>query len=531
MAFLWTPIANAVDSYRRRLLIEPNAFYEHTWRLIHIHEALVVTLGTALATRLFTLWDKQPNTIINEDVIKRQTQKIITGLNPNQEDPSKNPSSGCLSGSISEWINLLNSAKNLNLSAPCPFIDNLKNYIEKFPESSNNNSLAFLNDWERIAPVLSYREQQLTSIKRFQAINELRNKLAHVPISARILPNLHKNLRKELLWLLTHDLKWLNDEDATKDIGILPWHSSLCGQIFDQKAFVSGSNFGKPPTDKTHQNGKGVYWEWKLNNKSEPITWRASPFVYFDDELKVSLLFRVINLSYDLDVNPTGEYHRFAAEVEPVQRRDISVDELKSWLPEKPSPEPTEARDTSDTNDSIDTRESRKLEESNPDNLRTKAEDAFKNRNYKEAVSFYEGMASQGFSNYNHVAKSRHGAALWRIANFSPEDIETKKENFHRAIQLLNEASNHRDIGYQAEAHYQKSKALWHLAEIDSENKENLLGRAKDEAEKALGLALEQRYIGWYEWMLERTENIESETETYDSESNRLDSENSNDRN
>jgi hypothetical protein len=32
MAYLWTPIANAVDSYRRRLLIEPNAFYEHTWR-------------------------------------------------------------------------------------------------------------------------------------------------------------------------------------------------------------------------------------------------------------------------------------------------------------------------------------------------------------------------------------------------------------------------------------------------------------------------------------------------------------------
>jgi len=196
MAYLWTPIANAVDSYRRRLLIEPSAFYEHTWRLIHIHEALVVTLGTALATRLFTLWDEQPNTIIDEDLII-QTKKIITGLNPNQEDPSKNPSSGCLSGSISEWINLLNSAKNFNLSTPCPFIENLKNYIEKFPEISNNNSLAFLNDWERIAPVpLSYREQELTSIKRFRAINELRNKLAHVPISARILPNLHKNLRK-----------------------------------------------------------------------------------------------------------------------------------------------------------------------------------------------------------------------------------------------------------------------------------------------------------------------------------------------
>ena len=334
------------------------------------------------------------------------------------------------------------------------------------------------------------------------------------------------------MWLLTHDLKWLNDEDATKDIVNQKWHTSLCGQIFDQNAYVRGSSmFGKPLTDETHQNKKGVYWEWNPN-KNERITWRASPFVYFDDELKVSLLFRVTNLSYDLDVNPTGEYHRFAAEVEPVQRRDISVDDIKSWLPEKPSPEPTEARDTSDTNDAIDTPESLKLEESNPvDNLRTKAEDAFKNRNYKEAVVCYDEMARQNLYNYTHVAKSRHGAALWRLANFSTEDIETRKKNFLRAIDLLDEASKHRDIGYQAEAHYQKSKALWHLAEIDSENKEKLLDTAKDEAEKALGLALEQRYIGWYEWMLERAENIESETETYDSESNRLDSENSNDRN
>ena len=420
------------------------------------------------------------------------------------------------------------------MNTHCPFIENLKNYIEKVPESSNkessnNNSLAFLNDWERIAPVpSSYKEQELTNIQRFLAINDLRNKLAHVPISATILRNLHKNLRKELFWLLTHDLKWLNDEDATKDIAIKQWHPSLCGKIIDPKAFVSGSTFGKPPTDETHHNRKGVYWEWNLN-KSETITWKASPFVYFDDELKVSLLFRVNNLSYDLDVSPIAEYHRFAAEVEPVQKRYISVDDIKSWLPEKPSPESTEARDTSDTNDAIDTSESLKPDEID---LRTKAEDAFKNGNYKKAVDYYDEMERQNFYNYTHVAKSSHGAALWRIANnISKEDKEIGKKNFLRAIDLLDQASNHRNIGYAAEAHYQKSKALWHLAEIDSENKENLVEKAKEEAEKALGLDLESKYIGWYEWMLERTENIESETETYDSESDRRDSENNNEMN
>lgn len=113
MAYMWTPIANAFDAYRRRLLVDPNAFYEHTWRLIHIHEALVVTLGTVLATRLFTIWNNQPNTIKDEDLIKIKIQKLITGLSP--EDTSKNLSGGCLSGSILEWINLLNTTKNLSL--------------------------------------------------------------------------------------------------------------------------------------------------------------------------------------------------------------------------------------------------------------------------------------------------------------------------------------------------------------------------------------------------------------------------------
>ncbi|MBD6617971.1 hypothetical protein FNW02_19610 [Komarekiella sp. 'clone 1'] len=31
---LWTPIANAYEAYRRRLIKSPTAIYEHTWRLI-----------------------------------------------------------------------------------------------------------------------------------------------------------------------------------------------------------------------------------------------------------------------------------------------------------------------------------------------------------------------------------------------------------------------------------------------------------------------------------------------------------------
>ncbi|MCW6053219.1 hypothetical protein K4039_24910 [Lyngbya sp. CCAP 1446/10] len=47
---LWTPVANAYDIYRRRLIANPEAFYEHTWRLIHIQESLIVTLGSSGAS-------------------------------------------------------------------------------------------------------------------------------------------------------------------------------------------------------------------------------------------------------------------------------------------------------------------------------------------------------------------------------------------------------------------------------------------------------------------------------------------------
>lgn len=59
MAYLWTPIANALNAYRSRLLVAPKAEYEHTWRLIHIHEAIIVTLGSASVTQIIDHFSNQ----------------------------------------------------------------------------------------------------------------------------------------------------------------------------------------------------------------------------------------------------------------------------------------------------------------------------------------------------------------------------------------------------------------------------------------------------------------------------------------
>lgn len=160
------------------------------------------------------------------------------------------------------------------------------------------------------------------------------------------------------------------------------------------------------------------------------------------------------------------------------------------------------------------------------------AEQAFKSQNYQEAVNYYERMAERKLRNYTDVAKSRHGAALWRIANNSTGD--KKNQLFEKAIELLDEASQHQVYSYKAEAHYQKSKALWHFAEATIDNfkkKEERIKKAKDAIETALGLELEQRYIGWYEFLLEQTENIDNDPEANDTGIAGIDSDANNDSN
>ncbi len=105
---LWTPIANAFEAYRRRIMAEPGAVYEHTWRLIHIHESLVVALGAALATRLLSLWCKDTDSLAELNRLRRR----VTGLS-SEEDPDTDLAlsngEACLDGFIKPWIDLLNN--------------------------------------------------------------------------------------------------------------------------------------------------------------------------------------------------------------------------------------------------------------------------------------------------------------------------------------------------------------------------------------------------------------------------------------
>src|SRR5438067_2162901 len=163
---LWTPIANAFEAYRRRTLAEPGAIYEHIWRLIHIQEALVVTLGSCLATRLIHLWSDSPST-------RSQLNRLrvaLTGISsPDEDSDLAGSGQSCLEGSIKAWIDLLQAFGRDPMDPTCPFCKAMAEYLS----DTSQGQLAFLDAWKRIAPIPPSYNAELPRVQRFDAINAL----------------------------------------------------------------------------------------------------------------------------------------------------------------------------------------------------------------------------------------------------------------------------------------------------------------------------------------------------------------------
>ncbi len=313
---LWTPIANSFEAYRRRIVAEPKAVYEHVWRLIHIHESLIVTLGIGLATRLLTLWTRTDPASAEANRLRREvTGLAVPGVAELDVDLAQGEPS-CLEGFIKPWIDLLKDFAKDAAEIDCPFCKSLALYLMEKPAVP----LAFSEPWKRVAEIPQVFVGELSRIDRFDAINTLRNKLAHVPVPHRILQDLHWGLRQELLSLLAADYKPQSDSPS-RDYETKKWHEPLRGRIVCGSFVLVGSSFVQ---EDSQLPASSVYFEAQPLDDRPDDRWCVSPFVRVDEELKVSLLF----LLNDIRTDPSslefrGEYHRFAAEIQPVQKETV----------------------------------------------------------------------------------------------------------------------------------------------------------------------------------------------------------------
>ena len=337
---LWTPIANAFEAYRRRLIADPKAVYEHIWRLLHIEESLVVTLGQALACRLMSFWESNDEQLEELNHLRR----MVTGLGVSTEDTLQQ---NCLTGSIDAWINVLARFGKSPIAGECGFCAATENYL--FEEI--DEGIAFADVWSRIAPVPeTHLRESLSRLDRIRSINNFRNKIAHVPISHKSLSAIHEGLRAEIIKLLSPDDN-LARIKSDQDLRTTKFHEPLKGTIANAVGSVSGSDFQQLLAEESGFEEERYFW-------GSETCWNAAPFAKLDEELKVTLLFRVNSLIDDPELDEfQAEYHRFAAEIEPVRQESVLAGKLERWfphMPKLPTDEPSVATDVPDDKEKED---------------------------------------------------------------------------------------------------------------------------------------------------------------------------------
>ena len=138
-------------------------------------------------------------------------------------------------------------------------------------------------------------------------------------------------------------------------------------------------------------------------------------------------------------------------------------------------------------------------------NLRGEADAAFRVRDFKRALELYEVLAQANDAHsYNDVAKSKHGAALWRVAELGPE--ADRVAQIDHAIGLLTQALSHRDPGYRARSFYERSKAWWHRWR--TEPSDRALQQAVADAGEAARIEGDPSFINWYERLTAEEERL-----------------------
>ncbi len=518
---LWPPIADALHVYRRRILAEPEAHYEHIWRLLQLNESIIVCLGALLATRLKSLWDedKEKSSLLN-DICSR-----ITGVPYSLDKSNSNTFQGCLEqGSIMPWIGFFNYFKNISkINLSCQFCEEIHQYIS----TTLKTPLSFLDSWKIITSVSLFNREPLNFLDRFEAINKLRNKIAHLPLPTAILPGLHRGLRKEVLSSICPSYR-NKEDDHVRDFAETEFATPFVGRIIFGNVFITGSdNIGEIPVDdiilkKVQQKKNQIFVQPKFSENTEGLVWPVTPFFTINNELKVLLLFKVDDLQEE---NPDGEYHRFAAELAPLQRYPIAKEDIEPWIPKysiNTNGFPNRNIEYYDDDDKefnienktgeviseeIDAENKIQLESLNSDfsqktseELRNIAEKAFWTRDYPLAMKAFDELEKKHDTRYyNDVAKSKHGASLWRMVEQSVNQ-EQKKQGLDKAIRLLSAAALHRDPEYKARALYEKSKAMWHrwlIKEDLSDTKD--LEESVESARQATQYSYEQAYINWLE--------------------------------
>ncbi len=460
--FLWPPIADAVDTFLRRHHNRADP-YERAWRLIHVWEAIEITLSVAAIS---SLCDRR-----DDAELLRRIREHFYGTYWQQTTGAFKSSQGAVDGSIDEWINILDEiAKAGTLKGT--FLPVLKPFLD---EGSVDLS-ALVTAWGRACDVPpDVRETRACKVRQaMRHVNSLRNRFAHVPFPPDSLEEL-----AEALETITEQLFSIEPVPHSHEKG--GRSSPLTGALKVQRSFLHGTHREIVEED----TGAELQLVFPVKRKGDGIeNWASGPFVLLDSMLRPHVLTRV----KEFDV---CEYTRFRAEANAIFIRDsVGLDSLL------PRPMQSEYQPKEEHEEIVIPVAS----SSQPREVTmTEAIEAIRLENYDTAISFFEDLTSKRPT--YHIGWLRLGyAQREKAVRIKTDRSDEPVQLLHGAIKSLEKAAKHVDPEYQAQALYERSKALYHLFRLGKHD-EPTLEPAVQDAQQACQLSGDPKYQSWLEYI------------------------------
>lgn len=452
-AFLWPPIADAVDTFVRRRLkgAEP---YERLWRLIHVWEATEITLAiTAIA---------RSASVAPADLFRR-LREFFYGQSWDQIDRSFRDTQGASEGSIDQWINILEEVAKAD-SLTGRYLPSLKSFLES--DGIDLTSLA--DQWARACDVPPDLKKGVLKVRQaMRHVNSLRNRLAHVPFPHDPLGDLADAL-----------------EVATEQLfGVLPApgshekdgkSSALTGSLRQGRSWWHGTQF-QAITEETDTTLK---FGFPCKRKADEVEfWPAETFIHVDPMMRPHLLTRVKGID-------VCEYTRFKAEASAISV--LQTPRISQLVPR-----------LSTTEYGTEDEQVRPEEPAVPAVALSMSDavEAIRSEDYAKALAFFEDLVMKR-PDY-HVAWLRLGhIRREQGVRLIGSDVAAAGALLDDSIADLGKATQHRDSEYQARAHYELSKAYYHLARLRPEDVD-LPEQCAAEAAVAVRLSPDRKYQTW----------------------------------
>jgi tetratricopeptide (TPR) repeat protein len=409
---LWPTIADATDTYLRRYAADADS-YERLWRLLHVWEAVGITLAAAAMCRL----RDEPGS----QALLRRCREHFYGLSWDDLTRGFRNLPAAAEGNLEQWARLLQEIASAR-DVESLFLRALADFLNRDSISLSN----FFQAWNRLGDVppeafktASFRVQDV-----FRYIALFRHRLTRVPFSYEPLEAIG-----EALETVTDQLFRSEADKATP----------LQGGFGKGRSVLRGGVIGLSDED----SGQMAQFIFTAKGKNEnPEKWNALSFIHFDSMMRPHLLTRLRqNESVSI-----GEFTRFRAEANAViEKADTQI---RFGLPR---PKAVEYKNQ-DAKQNGHAAQPGLIE----------ALDDLRQENYDPAIAYFRELVEKQPADYPGWLRLGYARREKAVSGQNEQGEETVSLLI-KAIDDLTKACQQKDPQQLARAYYERSRTYYQL--------------------------------------------------------------------